>query len=233
MSARGADQSVLITLLYDAQTGAFCDGLRADHTPVRHFSQHATAFALYCGVYEGDAMRDALTAFLKTQGEIRMSVYGAFYLLEGLYAAGAGDYATELMLREDTAEGARTWAYMLASGATITTEAWNTANKPNMTFSHPWGSAPASQIVRGLFGIRPAGSGLRALPRPDLSRPVRDASITVPTVKGPIRVSFWKKDGNPAGWEAEITVPPNTEAEVWMGAQIRIRSGTHRIRYGG
>ncbi len=223
----------LITLLYDAQTGAFCDGLRADHTPVRHFSQHATAFALYCGVYEGDAMRDALTAFLKTQGEIRMSVYGAFYLLEGLYAAGAGDYATELMLREDTAEGARTWAYMLASGATITTEAWNTANKPNMTFSHPWGSAPASQIVRGLFGIRPLEAGFARFRVRICPGPVRDASITVPTVKGPIRVSFWKKDGNPAGWEAEITVPPNTEAEVWMGAQIRIRSGTHRIRYGG
>ena len=224
----------LISLLYNPEKGAFCDGLSAAHMPVPHFSQHASAFALYCGVYEDDAMRNALTAFLKTQGKIRMSVYGAFYLLEGLYAAGAGNYATELMLQEDVSEGARTWAYMLQNGATITTEAWNSKNKPNMTFSHPWGSAPASQIVRGLFGIRPLEPGFARFRICICSGPVQKASIVVPTVKGPIHVSFEKDGGVPPVTNMEITVPPNTEAELCTGERatekIRLLSGTHHVR---
>ena len=224
----------LISLLYNPEKGAFCDGLSAAHMPVPHFSQHASAFALYCGVYEDDAMRNALTAFLKTQGKIRMSVYGAFYLLEGLYAAGAGNYATELMLQEDVSEGARTWAYMLQNGATITTEAWNSKNKPNMTFSHPWGSAPASQIVRGLFGIRPLEPGFARFRICICSGPVQKASIVVPTVKGPIHVSFEKDGGVPPVTNMEITVPPNTEAELCTGdratEKIRLLSGTHHVR---
>ena len=32
-----------------------------------------------------------------------------------------------------------------------------TEEKPNMTFSHPWGASPAALIARGMFGIRPTG----------------------------------------------------------------------------
>lgn len=228
-------KEVLISLLYDPEQGAFYDGLCIDDTPARHHSQHASAYALYCGVYEGDAMRKALTAFLKEQGKIKMSVYGAFYLLEGLYAAGAGDYATELLLQEDSSEGARTWAYMLKAGATITAEAWNTANKPNMTFSHPWGSAPASQIVRGLFGIRPLEPGFARFQVWICAGPLQKAAITVPTVKGPIQVSFEKNSLDLSSVEAVVTVPPNTEAEFRMGengcTRVRLLCGTHNIRY--
>ena len=28
-----------------------------------------------------------------------------------------------------------------------------------MTYSHPWGSAPGSQIIRSLFGIQPTKAG--------------------------------------------------------------------------
>ena len=232
---RRADElkASLISLLYSPEQGAFYDGLCADRTPARHFSQHASAFALYCGVYEGDEMRRALISFLKKQGKIKMSVYGAFYLLEGLYAAGAGDYAAELLLQEDTADGARTWAYMLEKGATITTEAWNPANKPNMTFSHPWGSAPASQIVRGIFGIRPLEPGFGRFQVWIQAGPLRKASVTAPTVKGPICVSFEKSEGAPEKLEVVLTVPPNTEAEVRSGADgsavYRFSCGTHRF----
>lgn len=232
---RRADElkASLISLLYAPEQGAFYDGLCADRTPARHFSQHASAFALYCGVYEGDEMRRALISFLKKQGKIKMSVYGAFYLLEGLYAAGAGDYAAELLLQEDTADGARTWAYMLEKGATITTEAWNPTNKPNMTFSHPWGSAPASQIVRGIFGIRPLEPGFGRFQVWIQAGPLRKASVTAPTVKGPVCVSFEKSEGAPEKLEVVLTVPPNTEAEVRSGADgsvvCRFSCGTHRF----
>lgn len=225
----------LITYCYDPEKGAFYDGLDSAHVPVRHYSQHATAYALYCGIWEGDRMKHALTDFLKGQNEIRMSVYGAFFLLEGLYDAGAGDYATELMLREDASERTRSWASMLGNGATITTEAWNAVTKPNMTFSHPWGSAPASQIVRGLFGIRPLEPGFRRFSVRIQAGSLSGAAVRVPTVKGPIEVSFRKSGyGNYCVTEAEITVPPNTEAELDPGNGkeiILLRSGAHRVRY--
>ena len=59
-----------------------------------------------------DCMAGRMAAFLASQGDIRMSVYGAFFLLEGLYQAGAGEAANRLLLNDDCSEGARTWAYM-------------------------------------------------------------------------------------------------------------------------
>ena len=44
---------------------------------------------------------------------------------------------------------------MIVQGATATMEAWTTDEKPNLSWSHPWASAPASAVVWGLFGIRP------------------------------------------------------------------------------
>ena len=52
---------------------------------------------------------------------------------------------------------------MLRAGATATMEAWSTDEKPNLSWSHPWASAPASAVVWGLFGMRPAAPGWGAL----------------------------------------------------------------------
>ncbi|MBQ6818404.1 MAG: family 78 glycoside hydrolase catalytic domain [Clostridia bacterium] len=181
----------MIQKLYDAERGCFVDGLDTDGNPLTHAAQHATAFALYAGVYEDRAMQLAMADYLKEQGNIRMSVYGAHFLLEGLYQAGAGEYANSLLMSDDVSDGARTWAYMLdQSDATITTEAWNTANKPNMTWSHPWGSAAGAAIIRGLFGIRPVTPGFDRFAIRLQPGGLRYGALTTPTVKGPVTVFF-------------------------------------------
>lgn len=54
----------------------------------------------------------------------------------------------------------RTWLGMIAAGATATMEVWTTRDKPNLSWSHPWCSAPANIVPRRLMGIQPLRSGV-------------------------------------------------------------------------
>ena len=209
-------KDAMIDFLYDSDKGAFCDGLTEDGTPSEHFSQHATAYALACGIYKNQAMADRLAATIESQGEIRMSVYGAYFLLKGLYDSGNGEVANKLLLDNNTAEDARTWAKMIYTlGATITTEAWGPSNKDNMTFSHPWGAAPAYAIKNGIFGINPTTAGYDTFDIKLQTAGIGEAALTVPTIKGAVSVSF--KDGAD-GYRATVSIPSNTSATVYLPA---------------
>ncbi len=216
-------RATMIERLYDAETGQFCDGLLSNGTRSPHAAQHATAYALYAGVYDSPAMADRLADRIARDGALRTSVYAAFFLLDGLYRTGHGDIANRLLLSEDAGEGARTWAYMLYTlGATVTTEAWNQTNKPNMTLSHPWGAAPAHLIATGLFGITPTAPGYAAfevapaIPA-GLSAPM---TLTLPTQRGAITVTLDAE-------QVTVTVPPTATATVRLpdGAGHVVGSG--------
>lgn len=210
-------REAMMELLYDSEKGAFADGLHEDGTRSTHYAQHATAYALAFGIYENQAMADDMAATIAEQGEIRTSVYGAFFLLKGLYTSGNGAVANALLLNDDVSSGARTWAYMLyALGATITTEAWNSQTKSNMTLSHPWGAAPAYAIVNGIFGINPTGAGYSTFDVRLQTEGLNKASLVVPTIKGEIAVSFEDKG---YAYLAEVTVPANTQATVYIPAE--------------
>jgi alpha-L-rhamnosidase len=210
----------LSELLFDAEQGAFCDGLYENGTRSTHCSQHASAYVLYClGEKKRrlipDRQAEAACTFLNAQKRLKTSVYGAYFVLEGLYHSGvkgASETATALLLNEDP-EDRRTWAYMLRRlGATITTEAWCPEHKPNMTFSHPWGAAPAALISRGIFGIEPLEPGWKRF-RVDFRRAGLDrASITVPCLRGSVKASF---DGD----RYEVTVPPDSRAEIFVDGE--------------
>ena len=226
-------RAAMIDTLYDAEKGAFADGLNADGTPSAHFSQHATAYALAFGIYEDQEMANAMAATIEEQGEIRMSVYGSFFLLKGLYDSGNGKIANKLLLNEDASEGARTWAYMLYTlGATITAEGWNSTIKTNMTLSHPWGAAPAYAIMNGIFGIKPTKAGYEAFDVRFQTEGLTQASLTVPTIRGRIEASF---DDNGSVYTASVRVPANTKATVYLpaaeGATLTVNGETTQGRY--
>ncbi len=213
-------KNAMIDRLYNEETGAFRDGLTETGEPVDHYAQHATAFALYAGVHNSPAMAGRMAAFLADQGAIRTSVYGAFFLLEGLYAADRDDAANALLLSDDISEGARTWAYMVDRlQATITTEAWNPANKGNMTFSHPWGSAAGNQIVRGLFGIQPLTPGFADFSVRLHPAGLRYAALQTPTVKGPILAAYDTTRPN-CPLALTLRVPANATAHVSVAAPV-------------
>ncbi len=212
-AAKDALREAMLTHLYYEDRGAFCDGLDEAGQPIAHFSQHATLFPLYAGVCEPHAIADACGRFIVGQGDIRTSVYGAYFLMEALYGAGFGNYATAL-LADDGTNGGHSWAASLAAkDITIAPEAWFVEEKSNMTFSHPWGSAPASLIARCMFGIRPTAPGFRAFEIHPRIGDLSFASIRIPTVKGTIRVSLGQ---NGEAYEAEVTIPANTVADVYL-----------------
>lgn len=206
--------------LYDAEAGAYVDGLTdgADGERIAHHSLHASAFALaFADVPDGQ--REAVGAYLRGRG-MACSVYAASVYLAGLYAAGFGADATALIAARD---GLRTWVNMMEKGAGATMEAWDVENKPNTTYSHPWAASPAFLLPEGLLGIRPTSPGYATFEvRPQLGASgergaVDSAAATVPTVRGPITVRAERvPDGGSVAdtIRVAVDVPCHTEATV-------------------
>ena len=207
----------MISRLYNKDTGRFCDGLNSSGSASGHFSQHATAYALSYGIYDSQDMADRMAAAISSDGALKMSVYGAFFMVQGLYESNQGLLARQMLSNPDTNAGVRSWAYMMYKlGATITTEAWNPESKGNMTYSHPWGASPASQIVRGMFGIQPLTGGFETFQVKLQPGGGASASVSTPTVKGSIKASYeMLGDGR---LKTSLQIPGNTEAVVYLPA---------------
>ncbi|WP_235018122.1 family 78 glycoside hydrolase catalytic domain [Thermomonospora echinospora] len=193
--------------LLDEEAGRFVDGAGTAHS-----AQHATVFPLALGVAgQGTVSDDVLRRLGRTlaEGGMKVSVYGAQFLLDALFACGRADAAIGLM----TATSTNSWLHMLDDlGATIVGEAWDPALKPNMTFSHAWASAPANVLPRQVLGVRVTAPGAAAVdvrPRPG---PLTKVGGRVPTIRGPIEVALDRT--GPTGYRLEVEVPPNTSARL-------------------
>ena len=137
------------------------------------------------------------------------SVYGSQYLLESLYNAGEADYALQLM----TSDSKRIWLNMIRVGSSMTTEAWDEYFKPNLTWNHAWGSAPANITARKLMGIEaiePSFRKFRISPQPGK---LAFASIQVPCIRGEIQCDLTNNENE---WKLIVSVPGNTQAEIWL-----------------
>ncbi len=165
--------------LLNKTKGVYLDGESSSHSSL-HANMMALAFDLV-----PDQYRQTVINFIKSRG-MACSVYGAQYLLEGLYNAGVSDYALSLM----TATHDRGWWNMIKTGSTITLEAWDMKYKPNSDWNHAWGAAPANIIPRNMWGIVPAAPGFsKAVIRPQLSN-LSFSKIEVPTIRGSIKAEF-------------------------------------------
>jgi alpha-L-rhamnosidase len=207
--------------LYSAEIGRYDDGMDASGNPTGHYSLHASAFALAFGVPE-EAEVPRVVEYVTSRGMV-CSVYGAGFLIDGLFQAGNGKAALGLL----TSTGIASWMNMIQQGAGATAEAWDLSMKSNLTYSHPWAAAPAFLIPSGLFGIRPLEAGyasFRVEPRPG---DLKYATVTVPTVRGSIGAAF---DYSPTGsFRLAVQIPGNTEADV----SIPVPDGTARVYVNG
>lgn len=191
--------------LFDDAASRYLDGHLSTHA-----SQHATIFALALGVAEKSklpAIGEALTKDIKKRG-VQVSAYAAQFLLEGLYLTGQYETALSVM----TSDATFSWLNMINKhDATIVMEAWDPDIKPNTTFSHAWGSAPANIIPRFLAGIRVLSAGAARISVSPAPASVSSFDITVPTIRGVVEMSY-----NSARVASPLTfsVPPNVVAEV-------------------
>ena len=216
--------------LLDPAKGYYIDGEGSTHS-----SLHANMFALAFGLAPEKHMK-SIVKFIKSRG-MACSVYGSQFLLDGLYLAGESEYAFELM----TALHDRSWWNMIASGSTISMEAWDMKYKPNSDWNHAWGAAPANIIPRHLWGIQPTLPGFEECTiKPQMSQ-LTSSKIKVPTIRGSI-FGEYKKDENKGTFTIEI--PGNMGAkfncsslhykEVRLnGRQINVSNGLILLSSGG
>jgi alpha-L-rhamnosidase len=185
---------------FDPARGIYVDGEGATHA-----SLHANAFPLAFGLVPPDR-EPKVVAFLETR-DMNCGPYGAQFLVEGLYDAGAAQAGLSLLTNKTD----RGWLNMIRSGSTITTEAWDAKYKKNLTWNHAWGAAPANLIPRKLMGVEPLEPGfgrMRIDPQPAA---LTSASLKMPTIRGTVRVDF-RRDGQTI--RLDVTIPANTRAEV-------------------
>jgi alpha-L-rhamnosidase len=180
--------------------GVYTDGLDTDHR-----TQHATAIALALGVIPPD--REAAAARRLARQGMRMSVYGAQFLLDALYRGREAKAALRLMTSRETFS----WLHMIDDlNATIAMEAWDPSIKPNTTFSHAWGTAPANVVQRHIVGfevIEPGAAHVRIAPQPgDLEW----FEAKVPTIRGAVSVSYCRAGPT----VLEVTLPANVRGSI-------------------
>lgn len=198
-------KSYLETFL-DPEKGYFVDGESTDHS-----SLHANMFPMVFGLVPDENVA-SVAAFMKSRG-MACSVYGSQYLLDALYMAGEADYALELM----TSDSKRSWLNMLQVGSSMTTEAWDEYFKPNLTWNHAWGSAPANIAARRLLGIMPLEAGYKRFVISPQPGTLNSASIDLPCMRGTISCALNSSD---SGWKLDIDVPGNSEAELWLPSEF-------------
>lgn len=197
------------TVLLDSRGGFFLDGEGTTHS-----AQHATVFPVAFGV--ADPLSSDVRARLGdtlAAGGMRVSVYGAQFLLDALFRLGRSDAALALL----TSTGNNSWVHMLDSlKATIVTEAWDPALKPNMTLSHAWGSAPANVISRHVLGVQVSSPGASEFLIRPRTGALTEVTGTVPSIRGSVKVAVRRSGGFHT---TQVTVPPNSRAvlEVEIG----------------
>lgn len=190
-------------VLLDKESGLYRDG-----EGVAHSSLHANMFSVAFGLAPSDN-HESLRDFLISKG-MACSPYGAPYLMDALYALGAGDYALELL----TSESDRSWMNMIRFGTTITSEAWDIKFKRNMTWNHAWGASPAYVITRKIFGIEPLEPGYSKIQIKPNPGTMKEASLTSPTIRGSVHAAFNNEPGRRLVYS--ITIPANTSARVLL-----------------
>ncbi len=219
-------KAIFLSTFFDEQKGIFNDGESTDHSSL-HANMFPLAFEMVPEVHIASVAK-----FIKSRG-MACSVYGSQYLLESLYNAGEADHALQLM----TSDSRRGWLNMIRVGSSMTTEAWDEYFKPNLTWNHAWGSAPANIIARKLMGIEaiePSFKKFRISPQPGK---LEHVSIKVPCIRGDIVCELTNKKNE---WQMKVSIPGNSEAEIWLPSyftKVKINGNdvkaSNKVRYAG
>lgn len=197
-------------VFWNSHSQSYVDGVGTTHS-----AAHANFFPLAFGLVPSDrraAVIDYLHSRIAADHGMPPSVYGAQYLLDALFQSGDTDTALALM----TTNGPRGWLNMLNMGSTLTTEAWNFSDKPNLDWNHAWGAAAGNLIARFVLGVRPLTPGYsQILIQPHLGRTLSFVRGTVPTIRGPVFVRATSVQGR---YQILVDLPGNVTATVALPA---------------
>jgi hypothetical protein len=204
--------------LFDQSRGIYVDGEGS-----KHASLHANMLPLAFNLVPKEHQK-SVAEFIKTRG-MACSVYGAQYLLEGLYNANESEYALQLITET---ESDRSWWNMIKVGSTMAMEAWDMKYKPNSDWNHAWGTAPLNILTRYMWGITPKTPGFTSVQiKPQLTD-LESSEIRVPTQHGIIEAKYHRT----AKFEEyyEINLPENMTGEfLILDSKSKVRFNNRRM----
>jgi hypothetical protein len=193
---------------WNSSSQSYVDGVGTTHS-----SAHANFFPLAFGLVPASnqtAVVNYLHSRIAANNGMPPSVYGAQYLLQALFQSGDADTALGLM----TTNGPRGWLNMISMGSTLTTEAWNFTDKPNMDWNHAWGAAAGNLIQRFVLGLQPVTAGYgQILIQPQLGQTLSFVQGVVPTVRGPVSI---QASNGPGQFQLLLNIPGNVTATVLL-----------------
>ena len=220
--------------LWSEGAGAFVDGLGAGHAAI-----HSTVYAVGRGVQalagsapgaQQAAWRTLLSRLLNASS-IPVGPYPGMWYGEALFSntSDHGMAGVGLFL---LANGTNSWLNQLRQGATTTMEAWTPAEKPNLTWSHPWMAFPLQLIMRWLLGVRAAAPGFASVLIQPQPGPLSQAQGVVPTLRGPVAVALAQALGPGAWFAVNVSIPGGVQGRVCLptpacgaGARVGVDGG--------
>lgn len=203
--------------------GDFLRCFRAAPGRLKEETQSGYAFALYCGIFDGEEAASAAARLAElfrdngckhTTGNI-----GTKYLLVTLSEYGYSDLVWQLLTSRDYPG----WGYMLENDATTLWERWELAEGVGMnSHNHPMLGSPLLWFFRYLAGIRirPDTAGFDRFDlAPVFPAGLDHAEAEYRSCRGTLR-SAWKRTG--AGIEYTFEIPTGCRAAVKLpGTPVR------------
>ncbi len=208
--ARSAQLAAAVNAVLRRSDGTYVDGVDANGAQSQSRSQEANALPLAYGVVPAANVK-AVASYVASLG----IDLGPNHGLELLRALAAADMP-EAMVHTLTDTSIPGWAHIVAAGGTFTWEVWRPSDLIGDSMSHGWGSSALVAIQESLLGVsfmepNPDGTVRVSIAPP--SSGLGSASGTVPTVAGPVSVT-WHRRGR--GMALELAVPSNASALVHL-----------------
>ena len=181
-------------------------------------SQTANAVALQMGLVPAGAVERVLEHLLhditvRHDGHLSTGMVGTNALVHALPRHGAA----EVLYRIATQTTFPSWGFMLERDATTLWEAWSDDRAEQLSLNMKLFGSIDKFFYRDVAGIRPLAPGFRRIAvAPRVVGPVRHASASIETVRGPAAVSWRIKDDGALRLAAEI--PANATAEIRLPA---------------
>lgn len=190
--------------LYNPATGRYGLGTQA-----------CQAFALYLGIAP-EAHRqpalDALKADIAAHGNaLTTGIFGTRFMLHALTDMGEGELAYKIADRREFPG----WGHMIENGATTLWEHWEFSDN-TFSHNHPMFGSVDEWFYKELAGIQPAPDAVgfdKIIIKPHILGGLKWAKAKYQSVRGPV-TSAWKIRGGKLC--LNVTVPPNTRAEVFV-----------------
>jgi hypothetical protein len=192
-------------------------GLLADTSSRRSYSEHAQVEAVLAGAIAGKQARAALATALGGGEGITPSdtFYYRYYTISALVRAGMPRRFFELL---------KLWEETLA-GSGLTT--WPETRTNTRSDCHAWSVTPAIEMLRLVLGVQPSAAAgdegfARVVLRPTLG-PLAEASGTVPTPRGDVRVQL-RKAGRKIAATVQSPVPVIVPSQ-----RCTLPAGSHQL----